>query len=205
MPGRTKKVSEATRCDLLRAAVDLFLERGVARVTLEQIARVAGYTRGAVYHHFRSKSDILEELMESVQLPMEDFFLPKDEQERNDPIGALQRRCTRAMEVLLTDEHRRNIHTILYHRCEFVEELNPIFRKIVDHETGMVAMTEKFFKRARKLGQLKKGTSPSEAAFALYAFATGLHRAALREPWRDKVDVNVSAIMAVFFDGLREK
>jgi hypothetical protein len=36
---------------VLAAAIDVFLERGVTRATLEQIARAAGVTRGAIYWH----------------------------------------------------------------------------------------------------------------------------------------------------------
>lgn len=204
MAGRTKEISEATRRDLLRAAIDLFLEKGVARVTLEQIARAAGYTRGAIYHHFRNKGEILEELMESVQLPMEEFFSNEDETERNDPMGALQRRCERAMEICFSDKHRMQIHTILWHRCEFVEELNPVFRKIVERDSQLVAMSENFFKRARQAGQLRDDVTPFDAAFALHAFATGLHRACLREPWRGKIHVNVTLNLEVFFSALRK-
>lgn len=205
MAGRTKEVSEATRRDLLCAAITLFLEKGVAGVTLEQIARAAGYTRGAVYHHFKNKAEILEELLESVQLPMEEFFSDETESERNNPMGALQTRCERAMEVAFTDECRMRIHTILWHRCEFVEELNPVFRKIVQRDSELIAMCEHFFTRARDLGHLRDDMTPFEAAFALHAFATGLYRSFLREPWRGQIQVNVKLNLDVFFSGLRRR
>ena len=66
--------AEATRATLLRAARELFAERGYAAVGTEQIVAHAGLTRGALYHHFRDKQDLFRavhvemerELMEAV-------------------------------------------------------------------------------------------------------------------------------------------
>ena len=53
---RTKENAEKTRIALLAAAETLFLEKGVARTSLEHIARQAGVTRGAVYWRCANKA-----------------------------------------------------------------------------------------------------------------------------------------------------
>ena len=52
-----------TRGALLRAARELFAERGFAATGRDDIAERAGVTRGALYHHFESKEAILVELL----------------------------------------------------------------------------------------------------------------------------------------------
>lgn len=52
MPRRTKEEAEATRESVLRAALDLFSEKGYSRTTLNDIAKRIGMSRGAVYWHF---------------------------------------------------------------------------------------------------------------------------------------------------------
>ncbi len=42
----------------MASARDLFLERTYAEVTLAEIARHAGLTKGAIYHHFQSKEEL---------------------------------------------------------------------------------------------------------------------------------------------------
>ncbi|HVO55469.1 MAG TPA: helix-turn-helix domain-containing protein [Solirubrobacterales bacterium] len=42
------------------AARALFTERGYENVSAEEIVRAAGVTRGALYHHFGGKSELLE-------------------------------------------------------------------------------------------------------------------------------------------------
>ncbi|OMC36991.1 TetR family transcriptional regulator [Mycobacterium sp. GA-1841] len=49
---------EHTRSVLLDAAEEVFAEKGFAPATLDDIARAAGYTKGAIYKHFATKDDL---------------------------------------------------------------------------------------------------------------------------------------------------
>ncbi|CQD14820.1 transcriptional regulator [Mycolicibacterium conceptionense] len=49
---------EHTRSVLLDAAEEVFAEKGFAPATLDDIARAAGYTKGAIYKHFATKEDL---------------------------------------------------------------------------------------------------------------------------------------------------
>src|ERR1700683_4537879 len=50
--------SARTRGALLAAARELFAEKGFAQTGREEIAERAGVTRGALYHHFASKTEV---------------------------------------------------------------------------------------------------------------------------------------------------
>lgn len=61
---QSPKLPAATRREqLLAAAHRLFADRGYRETSIDDIARKAGLTKGAVYFHFRSKEEILEALM----------------------------------------------------------------------------------------------------------------------------------------------
>ena len=49
----------ATRAALVRATVESLVERGYAHTTTQEVQRRAGVSRGALTHHFASKSELL--------------------------------------------------------------------------------------------------------------------------------------------------
>ena len=63
MARRTKAEAEQTRQRILMAALDLFAESGYDQTTFEDVARRIGLTKGAIYWHFKTKPDLLTELV----------------------------------------------------------------------------------------------------------------------------------------------
>ena len=59
---------------LLRAAEQVFAERGLGGAKVEEIARRAGVSKGAFYLHFESKEAALKELIESFLARCQSFF-----------------------------------------------------------------------------------------------------------------------------------
>lgn len=55
MPRASAVDAAQTAENVLVSATELFAERGFSDVSLDDVARVAGVTRGAVYHHYRNK------------------------------------------------------------------------------------------------------------------------------------------------------
>jgi AcrR family transcriptional regulator len=52
---------------ILDAAVHLFATQGYWNSTLEEVATVAGFTKGAVYYHFKSKEHLLLKVLETIE------------------------------------------------------------------------------------------------------------------------------------------
>jgi AcrR family transcriptional regulator len=69
-----KMPPEKRREQLLKAALKLFLKKGYKTTTTEEIARKADLTKGALYHHFKNKEDILFELVKNLTEKMSQNF-----------------------------------------------------------------------------------------------------------------------------------
>src|SRR5258708_10781813 len=67
---RTKEAAALTREAIVQGALACFDRYGIGGATLDQIARAAGVTKGAIYHHFRDKRELLHEIREQVSLPL---------------------------------------------------------------------------------------------------------------------------------------
>ncbi|MDD2956841.1 MAG: helix-turn-helix domain containing protein [Oscillospiraceae bacterium] len=52
--------AKATIEAILSASASLFLEKGFDKTSMQEIAAAAGISKGAIYHHFRSKDEILQ-------------------------------------------------------------------------------------------------------------------------------------------------
>ncbi|MQY08828.1 TetR/AcrR family transcriptional regulator [Actinomadura macrotermitis] len=67
---RREQYSEATRTALLEAATRRFAEHGFAGTSLEDVAADIRATRGAVYHHFASKTALFQAAFERAEAEM---------------------------------------------------------------------------------------------------------------------------------------
>ena len=64
---RRVEYSESTRQALVDSAVALFTEHGYAGTSLDEIARRARVTKGALYHHFGGKQALFEAAFDAVE------------------------------------------------------------------------------------------------------------------------------------------
>lgn len=62
----TEQKSGGVRQGVKDAAVSLFAERGFANTSVQQIVERAGVTKGAMYHYFTSKDDLLFAIYEQM-------------------------------------------------------------------------------------------------------------------------------------------
>lgn len=74
------KYPEETVQKILDASLKLFLEKGYEQTTvLDIVDNLGGLTRGAFYHHFKSKEEVLDALSEQLYHKMDPFEKVKQE------------------------------------------------------------------------------------------------------------------------------
>jgi len=61
---RVVKAASVRRAELIDVAQGLFLTRGYERTTINDVINATGLSKGAFYHHFRAKEDLLEAIAE---------------------------------------------------------------------------------------------------------------------------------------------
>lgn len=205
MARRSKDEAEETKEHILDAAIRLFLRDGVAHTTLEKIAAEAGYTRGAVYHHFDNKATLLLELLKEVHPPAEGMFNSVRVACTTDPLGALHEALNKQLVLMLSNKRVREVHTIFIHNCEFVEKENPIFESECHFAKQTMDLIREALTHAQALGQMRTDISPDQASVMLHAYCFGIYSMALRDTFTSTEDVgkiSMEKAMDIFFRGL---
>lgn len=80
-----RRRAEARPDEVLDASLHLFVQQGYAHTTVEQIARRAGLSKGAVYLYFPSKKALLEGLVRRAVGPVAGFLQNMGASFRGDP------------------------------------------------------------------------------------------------------------------------
>jgi AcrR family transcriptional regulator len=174
MARRTKIEAEQTRNAILDAAERVFYAHGVARTSLDEIAREAGVTRGAVYWHFKDKIELCEAMGQRVFLPQEDVLERLVASDTNTPLKDLHKACRDSLRLIATDKQRHRVVSILMFRCEYVEEMAAIMKRRRQCKDRMFDRCLRLFERAKTLKMLSPSWTPHMATTSLQALMGGL-------------------------------
>jgi TetR/AcrR family transcriptional regulator, acrAB operon repressor len=200
---RTKNEAEETRSRILDAAERVFSEHGVSRTSLEDIAHAAGVTRGAIYWHFKDKSDLVAAMVNRVTLPMEAMVARTSDEAIEDPIASLKACAVNALKRTATDPQCQRVFDVITHKCEYLGEMAGVSNRIFSIQKSCVDRAETAIRNAIKRGQLPKSVEPRLAAIGLDALIFGLISSWLAN--RDYVNLGRQAekLIDLYIEGLR--
>ena len=125
---KTKLEAEQTREAILDAAEHVFYEHGVTGASLEEVARLAGVTRGAVYWHFESKLQIFLAITQRCILPHDEALRQMEQSTHPDKLQALEQCVASTFATFGQDEAARIRMTVTLLRCDYVGEMAPALR-----------------------------------------------------------------------------
>jgi TetR/AcrR family transcriptional repressor of mexAB-oprM operon len=170
---RTKAEAEETRQQILLAAERVFYEKGVANASMEDVARAAGVTRGAIYWHFANRTELFIALYNSVPLPQEDMIARELEADNADVMAVIEGAGAAWIELLSKDEQRQRILSILL-RCDYGGEFAEVLERQQNIDDYHMRTLEAAFRRAECDGKLRPCWTPATAASALRWMIKGL-------------------------------
>lgn len=171
---RTKAEAEETRQAILAAAERVFFKKGVANSSLDEVAAAAGVTRGAIYWHFSSKSDLFIGLYESVALPESDLL------DFDDPdlkglalLAKIEEAACKWLALLAGDEQRQRIMTISL-RTNYSDEFAPVLHAQEELDRSQKERLEAVFERAEAEGAFNDNWTAESALDAIYWLIKGI-------------------------------
>ncbi|HSS66352.1 MAG TPA: TetR family transcriptional regulator [Gammaproteobacteria bacterium] len=173
MARRTKEEAQETRTHILDKAERVFLEKGVSRTSLDDIAAAAGVTRGAIYWHFKNKADLFDALMQRVSLPLEQIA-PHSGDDCEDPLGEVRALAIQVITRLTSDPQCRRMQEICHYKVEYVDEMEPLRERHIECCSSSLALIEEKMRVAARKGMLEASVDPKLAAIGIHSLVCGL-------------------------------
>ena len=160
--------SARTRSALLESAARGLSRYGYGNLVLEQVAREAGYTRGALYHQFEDKEDLALAVLEWVNETWWREVGAPVEQER-DPVAAL---------IALARGHavycRRDVARFaMALRLEFSGQDHAVGRELERISESLVKRCARLIGAGRRDGSIPPGPPARTVALALVGALEG--------------------------------
>jgi AcrR family transcriptional regulator len=147
---------------LLESAARGLSRYGYANLVLEDVARDAGYTRGALYHQFRDKEDLARAVLDwANETWQREVGEPADQEP--DPVSAMLA-MARGHALLC----RRDIARVaMALRVEFSGQDHPIARELERTQAGLVKRLVRLINAGRRDGSIPPGPPAKAVALAL--------------------------------------
>jgi AcrR family transcriptional regulator len=202
MARKTKEQAEATKEAILEAAAKVFVEEGVSKATLEEIATAAGVTRGAVYWHFKNKKDIFAALHEQLFVPFSGMLLEGLEKNHPHPLEQLETLCVNLLKELEDNAQKKRVLTIFFLKCDYSGEMACFLELQKQQKAKSMALFSRYFERAEEKGYLSGHASPHILTRALVCYVTGIAVEYLRNPEMFKLKEQAESLMRLFFTGM---
>ena len=201
---RTKEAAENTQRELLDAALTTFGQKGYEATRLEDIARRAGVTRGAIYHHFSNKADLYKALVEQAS-GQGKVLIQKAVSKGGTFEDIVSRIFTSYFALLEDDNHFRDVVILTLSNMEVSNDLKDLARRRYEEARVLVENIAGFFKIAISSGQLRSDLDPEAAARALIAYQNGLTMLWLANTDVFSIKASAQVLTDVFLKGIVSK
>jgi AcrR family transcriptional regulator len=158
--------SDAAKAKVADAAMKVFAEKGYQETTMDDIAKELGVTKGALYHYYRLKVDILKEIYDTSHRAVRNFFHRslKD----SDPIDGLQ-----GLFDLATGSFKEFIPVQL-EILSFATQDEEVRKVIMKDYEEDLAITESYLRMLIKKGKIRGDVDPRFLAASLQALSLGM-------------------------------
>lgn len=171
---KTKEEAEKTRSEILKSALKVFLRKGYSKTTLTDIAEEAGYTRGAVYWHFKDKSDLLETLI----LKFDKRFFSEQKmilESDLNPIHKINKMIDINFPMLYNNKEFRDFIELTWFKTE-IDQYKGLLKSKITIAKSFNDTLVVLFKEASQAGYLKEDLDPEIAALSVTSLINGIYR-----------------------------
>ena len=201
---RTKEEAAITRETVLKVALSVFSAKGYAATSLEDIAREAGVTRGAIYWHFKSKADLYNTLVESVSARA-NTVVQEAAAEGGSLTEVLQRIFVRQMTLIEEDTELRALAELMLFKTGPARALASGRKKQIESGKALIAEIAEVMRQGIRQGVLRSDLDPDNIARAFLALQNGAIQLWLLAPKSFSLKKSAEGLASILLKGIEAK
>ncbi len=194
-----REAQERTRELLLEAAARVFAWRGFSEATLEEIAREAGYTTGAVYSNFPSKEELFRAAFAHQVTRDIELVIAARETAEGSPAEATRATARTWMELVRDRPEMFLLLIEQWFRAMREPEQRPVFN---EHFQRMLDATTKWVVEEAQRSGYELRVPPEHVAIGALAMPLGMAIEYMADPDSVPEDL-LEALGLAYFAGLR--
>jgi AcrR family transcriptional regulator len=189
MPKVVPEYKEDAKRRIIEAAMDAIAERGCDQMTIDDVAKKLGVTKGAIYWYFKSKDDLITAVLKKFQ----------DDIERTSFDSFYNRPIDEVFSLIfdrfsLVDDRQR---AIFFEMFALAARNSNVRHATREYYNGLVATFEEAIKKEKKQHFVQTQTDAHKLALLLAALYSGLqnyemvwmYQNEIRDLWMDGVKI----------------
>jgi TetR/AcrR family transcriptional regulator, acrAB operon repressor len=200
---RTKEEAAVTRANLLKTALAVFSAKGYAAATLDDVAKAAKVTRGAIYWHFKSKADLYNTLIQELSA-RGTIVVQQALAEGGTLIEILQRIFVRQCALIEDDKEARAVMELALFKTGLDPELQAGRKKQIDAGNALIAGIASAMQAGVMQGILRNDMEPTDMARAFIAFENGAIQQWLASPKSFSLKTSSESFADILIAGLKK-
>lgn len=201
---RTKEEAAVTRATLLKTALAVFSAKGYAATTLDDVAKAAKVTRGAIYWHFKSKADLYNTLVQEYSA-RGGAVVQQAVAEGGTLIDILQRIFVRVCTIIEEDKEVRAVMELTLFKTGQDPELQAGRKKQIEEGNALLKGITQAMQMGIEQGVLRNDLDPADMARAFLAFENGAIQLWLLSPKTFSLKKSAESFADILTAGLQRQ
>jgi TetR/AcrR family transcriptional regulator, acrAB operon repressor len=199
---RTKDEAAITRATLLKTALTVFSAKGYSAATLDDVAKAAKMTRGAIYWHFKSKADLYNTLVEEVSA-RGTAVVQQAIAEGGPLIEILRRIFVRQCALIEEDKEARAVMELALFKTGLDPDLQAGRKNQLEAGNALIEGVAAAMQQGVAQGVLRNDIDPADMARAFIAFENGAIQVWLASPKSFSLKTSAESFADILIGGLQ--
>lgn len=193
-----------TRATVLKTALDVFSTKGYAAATLDDVAKAAKVTRGAIYWHFKSKADLYNTLV--AEFSARGAVVAQEAiAEGGTLIDILRRVFVRVCTLVEENKEVRAVMELTLFKTGLDPELQPGRKKQIQEGNALLRGITEAMRQGIAQGVLRSDIDPADMARAFLALENGAIQLWLLSPKSFSLKKSAESFAAILTAGLERQ